>query len=120
MIKFNRTAVMYDTLRKECLKTIRQWPVCETVAGIQLIRDNSPAGFSAKITLYWSSRQEGGRSRYDLRPTREKAALSLDRLKPAANRTCADIGPQRDKLFCRPLSYLVIFANRARGQLFCR
>ena len=52
MIKFNRTAVTYDTLRKECLETIRQWPGCETVAGIRLIRDNSPAGFSAKITLY--------------------------------------------------------------------
>ena len=52
MIKFNRTAVTYDNLRKECLETIRQWPGCETVAGIQLIRDNSPAGFSAKVTLY--------------------------------------------------------------------
>ena len=52
MIKFFRTAVTYDTLRKECLETIRQWPGCETVAGIRLIRDNSPAGFSAKITLY--------------------------------------------------------------------
>jgi hypothetical protein len=29
MIKFNRTAVTYDTLRKECLETIRQWPGCE-------------------------------------------------------------------------------------------
>jgi len=52
MIKFNRTPVTYDTLRKECLETIRQWPCCETVAGIQLIRDNSPAGFSTKVTLY--------------------------------------------------------------------
>ena len=52
MIKFNRTAVTYDTLRKEHLETIRQWPGCETVAGIQLIRDNSPAGCSAKVTLY--------------------------------------------------------------------
>ena len=52
MIKFNRTAVTYDSLRNECLETIRQWPGCETVAGIQLIRDNSPAGFSAKATLY--------------------------------------------------------------------
>jgi hypothetical protein len=51
MIKFFRTAVTYDTLRKECLE-IRQWPGCETVADIRLIRDNSPAGFSAKITLY--------------------------------------------------------------------
>ena len=47
----NRTAVTYDTLRKECLETIRQWPGYETIAGIQLISDNSPAGFSAKVTL---------------------------------------------------------------------
>ena len=52
MIKFFRTAVTYDTLRKECLETIRQWPGCETVAGIRLIRDSSPAGFSAMVTLY--------------------------------------------------------------------
>jgi hypothetical protein len=52
MIKINRTTVTYYNLRKECLEAIRQWPGCETVAGIQLIRDNSPAGFSAKITLY--------------------------------------------------------------------
>ena len=52
MIKFNRTAVTYDALRRECLETIRHWPGCETVSGIRLIRDNSPAGFSAKITLY--------------------------------------------------------------------
>jgi len=52
MIKFYRTAVTYGTLRKECLEAIRQWPGCETVAGIQLIRDNSPAGFAARVTLY--------------------------------------------------------------------
>jgi hypothetical protein len=52
MVKSNRTPITYDTLRRECLVTIRQWPGCETVAGIQLIRDNSPAGFLAKITLY--------------------------------------------------------------------
>ena len=51
MVKFNRTAVTYDSLRKECLETIRQWPGYETIAGIQLISDNSPAGFSAKVTL---------------------------------------------------------------------
>jgi hypothetical protein len=55
VIKFNRTAVTYDALRKECLATISQWPGCETVAGIQLTRDNSPARFSAKITLYGRS-----------------------------------------------------------------
>ena len=49
MIKFNRTAVTYDTLRKECLEAIKQWPGCESIAGIRLIRDTSPAGFSVKV-----------------------------------------------------------------------
>ena len=44
--------VSYGALRKECLEAIRQWPGCETVSGIQIIRDNSPAGFSVRITLY--------------------------------------------------------------------
>ena len=52
MVKFKRTLVAYDTLRRECLEAIKQWPGCETISGIQLIRDNSPAGFSARITLY--------------------------------------------------------------------
>jgi hypothetical protein len=37
------------------LDAIRQWPGCETVAGIQLVRTNSPSGFSVKITLYGKS-----------------------------------------------------------------
>ena len=52
MIKSNRTKISYDALRKECLDTIRHWPGCETVAGIRLIRDSSPAGFLVRITLY--------------------------------------------------------------------
>jgi hypothetical protein len=42
----------YAALRKECLEAVRQWPGCETVAGIQIIRDNTPAGFSVRVTLY--------------------------------------------------------------------
>ena len=34
------------------LEAIRQWPGCESVAGVRLIRNNSAAGFSVKITLY--------------------------------------------------------------------
>jgi hypothetical protein len=45
-------ALSYAALRKECLEAVRQWPGCETVAGIQIIRDNSPAGFSVRVTLY--------------------------------------------------------------------
>jgi hypothetical protein len=52
IIKFKRAETSYGALRRECLEAIRQWPGCDTVAGIQLLRDNTPAGFSIKITLY--------------------------------------------------------------------
>lgn len=52
MVNLARTKIGYSDLRKLCLEEIRQWPGCETVAGIQLVRDNTPWGFSIKITLY--------------------------------------------------------------------
>ena len=52
MVKFQTVGMTYGALRKECLEAIRQWPGCETVSGIQIIRDNSPAGFSVRVTLY--------------------------------------------------------------------
>jgi hypothetical protein len=52
MVSPIRTEISYGALRKECLETLRHWPGCGNIAGIQLIRDNSPAGFSIKITLY--------------------------------------------------------------------
>jgi hypothetical protein len=42
----------YAALRKECLGAVRQWPGCETVSGIQIIRDNTPGGFTVRVTLY--------------------------------------------------------------------
>jgi hypothetical protein len=42
----------YGALRKECLDAVRQWPGCETVGGVQIIRDNTPGGFSVRVTLY--------------------------------------------------------------------
>jgi hypothetical protein len=41
----------YVALRTECLNAIRQWPGCETVTGIQLVRQNNGL-FLLKITLY--------------------------------------------------------------------
>jgi hypothetical protein len=81
MIKFNRTAVTYDTPRKECPETIRQWPGCETVAGIQLIRDNSPAGFSAKITLYGRADKKVADRAMICVQREKRRPLSLDRMK---------------------------------------
>jgi hypothetical protein len=52
MAKFETVGVSYGTLRKDCLEAIRQWPGCETVSGIQNIRNNGPAGFSVRVTLY--------------------------------------------------------------------
>ena len=52
MVMLIRTEISYGALRKECLEALRHWPGCETIAGIQVIRDNTVAGFSVKITLY--------------------------------------------------------------------
>ncbi|KJC59330.1 hypothetical protein UP10_18820 [Bradyrhizobium sp. LTSPM299] len=41
----------YAALRKECLEAVRQWPGCETVSGIQIIRQND-GSFAVKVTLY--------------------------------------------------------------------
>jgi hypothetical protein len=36
----------------ECIEAVRLWPGCETVSGIQNIRNNTQAGFSVRVTLY--------------------------------------------------------------------
>jgi hypothetical protein len=58
MVKFQTVGMTYGALRKECLEAIRQWPGCETVSGIQIIRDNSPAGFSVRVTLYGEAHEK--------------------------------------------------------------
>jgi hypothetical protein len=52
MVKFKTIGMSYGVLRKECLEAVRQWPGCETVSGIQIVRNNVPGGFSVRITLY--------------------------------------------------------------------
>jgi len=52
MNKFNTVGLDYGALRKECLEAVRQWPGCESIAGIQILRDNRPGKFSVKVTLY--------------------------------------------------------------------
>lgn len=52
MAKFKTVGVSYADLRKQCLEAVRQWPGCESISGIQIIRDNTPAGFSVRVTLY--------------------------------------------------------------------
>ena len=52
MTTFKTVGLRYGALRKECLEAVRQWPGCETVSGIQIIRSNKLGRFSVRITLY--------------------------------------------------------------------
>jgi hypothetical protein len=52
MAKIKTVGLSYGALRKECLDAVRQWPGCASVAGIQILRNNVPGGFSVRITLY--------------------------------------------------------------------
>ena len=52
MAKFITVGLGYGALRKECLETVRQWPGCESIAGIQIVRDGKPRKFAVRITLY--------------------------------------------------------------------
>lgn len=52
MAKSETTGLSYGALRKECLEAVRQWPGCETIGAIQIVRDNTPGGFSVRVTLY--------------------------------------------------------------------
>ena len=52
MVNYITVGLSYAALRKECLEAVRQWPGCETIGGIQIIRSNRPGGFSVRITMY--------------------------------------------------------------------
>ena len=52
MAKSQTVGLSYGALRKECLEALKQWPGCETVGAIQIIREKGPGGFSVRVTLY--------------------------------------------------------------------
>lgn len=52
MAKFKTVGISYGTLRKECLEAVRQWPGCETVGAIHIVRNKTPGKFSVRVTLY--------------------------------------------------------------------
>ena len=52
MAKPETVGLSYEALRKECIEAIRQWPGCETVGAIQIIRERASGGFSVRVTLY--------------------------------------------------------------------
>jgi hypothetical protein len=58
MAKLKTVGVRYGDLRKQCLEAIKQWPGCETVSGIQIIRDHTASGFSVRVTLYGEANQK--------------------------------------------------------------
>jgi hypothetical protein len=60
MTRLKTVGLSYAALRKECLEAVPQWPGCETVSGIQIIRDNTPSGFSARVTLYGTADEKTG------------------------------------------------------------
>jgi hypothetical protein len=52
--KLVASGLSYAALRKECFDAVRQWPGCETISGIQIIRQNN-GSFSLRVTLYGSA-----------------------------------------------------------------
>jgi hypothetical protein len=52
MARSKTTRLSYEALRKGCLEAVRQWPGCETVGAIQIIREKTAGGFSVRVTLY--------------------------------------------------------------------
>ena len=51
MVRLTTKGLNYGDLRKHCLEAVRSWPGCETIGGIQIIRENN-GRFSVKVTLY--------------------------------------------------------------------
>jgi hypothetical protein len=47
-VKFRTAGLIYATLAKEYLEAMRLWGGRETFAGIQIIRDQKPAGVSVR------------------------------------------------------------------------
>jgi hypothetical protein len=57
MAKPETAGIGFAALRKECLDAIKQWPGCETVSGIQVVRQND-GYFSVLITLYGTANEK--------------------------------------------------------------
>jgi len=46
----------YALLRRRCLDAVRQWPGCESISGIRIVRLNN-GGFSVCVTVYGEVRK---------------------------------------------------------------
>ncbi len=51
LARVRTSGVSYNDLSRICLEAVRQWPGCESVAGIQIIRGDRQK-FSVRVTLY--------------------------------------------------------------------
>jgi hypothetical protein len=56
MTKPGTSGLSYAALRKECLNAVKHWPGCETIGGIQIIRQDS-GRFSVRVTLYGKAKR---------------------------------------------------------------
>lgn len=56
MAKWVTEGLSYAALRKECLNAVRSWPGCETIGGIQIVREKDD-GFSVRVTLYGTAKR---------------------------------------------------------------
>ena len=61
MAKWGTVGLSYGVLRQECLDAVRQWPGCETVAGLQIVRQGTPGGFAVRVTLYGKAERPTGK-----------------------------------------------------------
>jgi hypothetical protein len=57
MTKSVTSGLSYAALRKVCLDAVRHWPGCETIEGIQIIRQNN-GRYSVRVTLYGKAKRQ--------------------------------------------------------------
>ena len=57
MAKSVTEGLSYAALRKECVNAVRSWPGCETIGGIQIVRQKN-ASFSVRVTLYGKAKRQ--------------------------------------------------------------
>jgi hypothetical protein len=51
LANLEKIGLSYAALRRQCLDALRQWPGCESVNGIQVVRENR-GRFSIRVTLF--------------------------------------------------------------------
>ncbi len=52
MARSETVGLDYGALRRECLEAVGQWPGCETIGAIHIVREKTRGSFSVRVTLY--------------------------------------------------------------------